>query len=100
MVTKRRADLPVLSGCFPLAIYFTFGSVYTLMPLFHFSEESYGRAQITGARLLTLQSNALLFPVGLLFCLSNSSRFPLGKALSLTNSPFLKKEISKREEGL
>ena len=27
MVTKHRADLPVLCGCFPLAIYFTFGSV-------------------------------------------------------------------------
>ena len=25
MVTKHRADLPVLCGCFPLAIYFTFG---------------------------------------------------------------------------
>ena len=28
VVTKHRADLPVLCGCFPLAIYFTFGSVY------------------------------------------------------------------------
>ena len=26
--TKHRADLPVLFGCFPLAIYFTFGGVY------------------------------------------------------------------------
>ena len=25
---KHRADLPVLCGCFPLAIYFTFGSVH------------------------------------------------------------------------
>ena len=34
--TKHRADLPVLCGCFPLAIYFTFGSVYMYMPLsFH-----------------------------------------------------------------
>ena len=24
----HKADLPVLCGCFPLAIYFTFGSVY------------------------------------------------------------------------
>ena len=31
--TKHRADLPVLCGCFPLAIYFTFGSVYMSMPL-------------------------------------------------------------------
>ena len=32
VVTKRRADLPVLCGYFPLAIYFTFGSVYMSMP--------------------------------------------------------------------
>ena len=31
--TKHRADLPVLCGCFPLAIYFTFGSIYMSMPL-------------------------------------------------------------------
>ena len=31
--TKHRADLPVLCGCFPLAIYFTFDSVYMLMLL-------------------------------------------------------------------
>ena len=36
VVTKHRADLPVLCGCFPLAIYFTFGSVYMYMPLSHF----------------------------------------------------------------
>ena len=36
MVTKHRADLPVLCGCFPLAIYFTSGSVYMSMPLSHF----------------------------------------------------------------
>ena len=35
-VTKHWADLPVLCGCFPLAIYFTFGSVYMSMPLSHF----------------------------------------------------------------
>ena len=34
VVTKHRADLPVLCGCFPLAIYFTFGSIYRSMPLF------------------------------------------------------------------
>ena len=28
VVTKHGVDLPVLCGCFPLAIYFTFGSVY------------------------------------------------------------------------
>ena len=36
VVTKHRADLPVLYGCFPLAINFTFGSVYMSMPLSHF----------------------------------------------------------------
>ena len=30
---KHRADLPVLCRCFPLAICFTFGSVYMSMPL-------------------------------------------------------------------
>ena len=35
VVTKHRADLPVLYGCFPLAIYFTFGSVYISMLLSH-----------------------------------------------------------------
>ena len=36
VVTKHRADLPLLCSCFPLAIYFTFGSVYMSMPLPHF----------------------------------------------------------------
>ena len=36
VVTKHRADLPVLCDCFPLAIYSTFGSVYVSMPLSHF----------------------------------------------------------------
>ena len=36
VVTKHRADLSVLCGCFPLAIYFIFGSVYMSMPLSHF----------------------------------------------------------------
>ena len=36
VVTKHGADLPVLCGCFPLAISFTFGSVYMSMPLSHF----------------------------------------------------------------
>ena len=34
--TKHRADLPVLCGCFPLAIYFTYGSVYMSTLLSHF----------------------------------------------------------------
>ena len=34
--TKHGADLPVLCSCFPLAIYFTFGSVCMSMPLSHF----------------------------------------------------------------
>ena len=42
VVTKHRADLPVLCGCFPLAIYFTFGSVYKSMPslLLFYSDSS------------------------------------------------------------
>ena len=36
VVTKQRADLPVLCSCFPLAIYFTSGSVYMHMPLSQF----------------------------------------------------------------
>ena len=36
MVTKHQGDLPVLCGRFPLAIYFTFGSVYMSMTLSHF----------------------------------------------------------------
>ena len=36
VVTKHRADLPVLCGCFPLAIYLTFGSVYMSMLLSQF----------------------------------------------------------------
>ena len=35
VVTKHEADLPVLCSCFPLAIYFTFGSVCMSMPLSH-----------------------------------------------------------------
>ena len=36
VVTKHQADLSVLCGCFPLAIYFTFGSVYMSMLLSQF----------------------------------------------------------------
>ena len=36
VVTKHQADLPVLCSCFPLAIYFTFGSIYKSMPISHF----------------------------------------------------------------
>ena len=36
VVTKHRADLPVLCGCFPLASYFTFGNIYKSMPLCDF----------------------------------------------------------------
>ena len=36
VVTKHQADLTVLCGCFPLAIYFTFGSIYMSMPLSYF----------------------------------------------------------------
>ena len=36
VVTRHRTDFPVLCCCFPLAIYFTFGSIYMSMPLSHF----------------------------------------------------------------
>ena len=36
VVTKHRADPPVLCSCFPLATYFTFGSIYMSMLLSHF----------------------------------------------------------------
>ena len=36
VVTKHGADLPGLCRCFPLAVYFTFGSVYMSMLLSHF----------------------------------------------------------------
>ena len=36
VVTKHRTDIPVGCSCFPLAICFTFGSVYLSMPLSHF----------------------------------------------------------------
>ena len=39
-VAKHRADLPVLRCCFPLANYFTFGSVYMSMLLSHFIHAS------------------------------------------------------------
>ena len=32
VVTKHQANLPIICGCFPLAIYFIFGSVYMSMP--------------------------------------------------------------------
>ena len=35
-VTNHPADLPVLCGCPPPPIYFTFGIVYMSMPLSHF----------------------------------------------------------------
>ena len=44
VVTKHRADLPVLCGCFPLAISFTFRSVYMSMPLSHFKPSSFFKA--------------------------------------------------------
>ena len=39
--TKHQADLPVLCSCFPLAIYFIFGSVYMSMLLSHFIPASH-----------------------------------------------------------
>ena len=36
VVTKHQAELPVQCSCFPLAVYFTFGSVYMSVLLSHF----------------------------------------------------------------
>ena len=36
VVTKHGADIPVLCSCFPLAICFTFGSIYMSVLLSHF----------------------------------------------------------------
>ena len=36
VITKHQADLPVLCSCFPLAIYFTFATVYMSVVLSHF----------------------------------------------------------------
>ena len=36
VVTKHRADLPVLCSYFPLVLYFTFGNVYRSVLLSHF----------------------------------------------------------------
>ena len=40
VVTKHRADLPGLCSSFPLAIHFTFGSVYMSMLLSHVDPDS------------------------------------------------------------
>ena len=48
VVTKHRADLPVLCGCFPLAIHFTFGSVWKLV--FNSSVCRVGRHSKDGGR--------------------------------------------------
>ena len=41
VVTECQAGRPVLHSSFPLAVYFTHGSVYTSMPLFfYFSKVS------------------------------------------------------------
>ena len=42
---KAPADLPVLCGCFPLAIYLTFGSVYKDTDLLENGLEDLGRGR-------------------------------------------------------
>ena len=54
VVTKHQADLLVLCGCFPLAIGFTFGSVYMSMPLSHFIPTSPSPCQVHSLRLRLL----------------------------------------------
>ena len=55
VVTKHRADLPVLCGCFPLAMYFTFGSVYMSMTLSHFVPDYHSASPCPQVDLLRLR---------------------------------------------
>ena len=54
VVTKHRADPPVLHGFFPLAIYFTFGSVYKSMPLCYHVLPSGGTQSLVVLCFMTL----------------------------------------------
>ena len=73
VVTKHLADLPVLCGCFPLAIYFTFGSVYMSMPLSHFVPAYPSPSlcpQVHSLRLRLYSCDALLLKHSTLFHVS------------------------------
>ena len=67
------ADLPVLCSCFPLAIYFTFGSVYMSVLLSHFVPTcpAFNRCFVVSATVILLyyqfsllSTLTLLFPGG------------------------------------
>ena len=60
VVTKHRADLPVLCSCFPLAIYF--GSVYMLMLLSHFVPASPSPTPVSSSPFSTSASLFLPCP--------------------------------------
>ena len=73
VVTKHQADLPVLCSCFPLAIYFTFGSVY--MAMTSLNEQDDLKVPLTFTKLqtgffLTLDSD---LPILRVFTLENLS---------------------------
>ena len=57
VVTKHRADLPVLCCCFPLAIYFTFGSIYKRQQKFIHSQ--FWRSEIHSVTRAMLSLNTL-----------------------------------------
>ena len=76
VVTKHRADLPVLCSCFPLGIYFTFDSVYMSMPLSHFvpaypSPSPYPQVHsLVGLHLYSHLAPRFFWPFSFLFFLS------------------------------
>ena len=59
-VTKHQADFPVLCSCFPLAIYFTFGSIHMSMPLSHFVPAYPSPAPVSSSPFSTSASLFLL----------------------------------------
>ena len=60
--TKHRADLPVRCSCFPLAIYFTFDSVYMSVLLSHFVPAYPSPSQCTQVHSLRLYLYSCLAP--------------------------------------
>ena len=76
VVTKHPADLPVLCGCFPLAIYFTVGSVYIKMAFYSVIEVGFLKHGILIIKLMLLIK--ILFSVkGYLAALSSCHIIPV-----------------------
>ena len=85
MVTKHRADLPVLCGCFLLAIYFMFGSVYMSTPLFHFVTACLSPSSLTLSLASSLFAWNLLKSRDCMYVLFTLN--PQGLALPSTRGP-------------